>query len=143
LRKNTQVCASKLCQKSSFGIVQQHIDASIPSGIQTPLNPFAPWLVSQSERCAMKITPKAALVAFTITILPFASAGPVSARNNVGVSLNFGNISSGYSDGYWNNDHSWHRWNNRSDANRYRAQYQGQYHNMNHTRAANNGWKNR
>ena len=33
-------------------------------------------------------------------------------RDNGAVSLSFGSVAFGYSDGYWDNGHRWHRWNN-------------------------------
>ena len=61
----------------------------------------------------------------------------------VSISFDFGNIVAGYSDGYWDNNHRWHRWSNARQHQEYRNRNANSYHGMRHTRAPNNGWQDR
>jgi hypothetical protein len=62
------------------------------------------------------------------------------ARESVGVSVGFGDIGFGYSDGYWDNGHRWHRWSNDGERASYRN-YQGNHYNdWNHDRDPDEGW---
>jgi hypothetical protein len=62
-------------------------------------------------------------------------------RGNVGVSIGFGDIAFGYRDGYWDNRHHWHHWHHRNDYRSYRDQNGSNYHDDNHYREDNNGWR--
>jgi hypothetical protein len=55
----------------------------------------------------------------------------VPAASAAGIRFNFGNVSMGFSDGYWDNSHRWHNWR-RGEAARYRAQYHDSYHAWRH-----------
>jgi hypothetical protein len=57
--------------------------------------------------------------------------GAVSANAAV-VGFNIGDVSVGYSDGYWDNHHQWHNWAHRNDASRFRAAHSNQYHGWRH-----------
>ena len=61
----------------------------------------------------------------------------------ISFSFNFGTVAVGYSDGYWDNNHRWHRWRNNQEQSRYRAIQGANYYGMRHDRARNNGWDNR
>jgi hypothetical protein len=57
------------------------------------------------------------------------------------ISINFGDIAFGYSDGYWDNGHRWHAWNSDSDARAYRASHGSNFHSWRHDRNSDNGWQ--
>ena len=62
-----------------------------------------------------------------------ASLGSMTAANAaVGVSFDIGNVSVGYSDGYYDKDHNWHRWAHAADARHYRAAHKDAYHTWRH-----------
>ncbi len=51
-------------------------------------------------------------------------------HHNRGVlALTFGDVAFGYNDGYWDNNHSWHRWSNDGEYRNYR-QHGSNYHVM-------------
>ena len=56
----------------------------------------------------------------------------VSANAAVGVGVDIGGISLGFSDGYWDNSHHWHRWAHPEDAQRFRAAHAASYHEWRH-----------
>ncbi len=78
----------------------------------------------------MRITLKKATVAAALTIATLASANFANAA--VGVRFDIGNVAIGYSDGYYDNDHNWHRWAHPADARHYRAAHKDQYHTWRH-----------
>jgi hypothetical protein len=57
------------------------------------------------------------------------------------ISLAFGDVAFGYRDGYWDNGHRWHRWNNDRDYQAYRQHKGNNYHDWNHNRDRDNGWR--
>ena len=78
----------------------------------------------------MKSILHAALVAaapgFAATaIAPAALAG-------VGVSINFGEVSVGYRDGYYDHHHRWHRWHHDNDWQSYRDAHPDNYRDYGH-----------
>jgi hypothetical protein len=58
-----------------------------------------------------------------------------------GISFNFGNVAFGYRDGYWDNDHSWHKWRNSREHRDYRNQHGDSYRNGYHNRYRDHGWQ--
>ena len=62
------------------------------------------------------------------------------SRGGAAISLNFGNVAFGYSDGYWDNGHRWHRWSNANEQRRYQKQRHRNYNNHRHDRDADHGW---
>lgn len=62
-------------------------------------------------------------------------------RHGTVVSIGFGDVAYGYRDGYWDNGHRWHRWNNDHDYNNYRAHHTGYFRDWNHDRNGGNGWQ--
>jgi hypothetical protein len=70
----------------------------------------------------LKIALAAALLA--------GSVGTADAA--VGIGFNLGNVSVGFSDGYWDNNHHWHRWAHRADLERYRSAHGDSYHEWRH-----------
>jgi len=60
--------------------------------------------------------------------------------DSVGISLNFGDVAIGYSDGYWDHHHHWHRWRNSKYRHAYQHWDRAEYHSSRHTHFSNNGW---
>jgi len=57
------------------------------------------------------------------------------------LSISFGDIAFGYSDGYWDNGHRWHAWRNADEARLYRTHSGSNYHAWHHDRDRGNmGW---
>jgi hypothetical protein len=81
---------------------------------------------------------QAAFVAAALVIPSVAVTVPAMARSSV--TVDFGNVSIGFRDGFYDKDHRYHRWA-RHDANAYRAQYQQNYRDMNHNRDHNRSWE--
>ena len=67
-----------------------------------------------------------------VTVLASANAADAQNRNRPAVTVSFGNVGTGYRDGYMGNDHSWHRWEHRNDYVSYRRNRRHQYHDWNH-----------
>lgn len=61
-------------------------------------------------------------------------------RDNAQVSVDFGNIGYGYSDGYWDNEHQWHQWSSNADRDNYSHHHGSRYYDWNHDRDGNDGW---
>jgi hypothetical protein len=60
----------------------------------------------------------------------FAAANvPVVAAPSI--HFDFGNVSLGYSDGYWDNGHKWHAWR-RGELAAYRNEHRDNYHAWRH-----------
>ena len=57
------------------------------------------------------------------------------------ISVDMGGIAFGYSDGYWDNGHTWHRWNSRHDQRAYRDRSGSHYYSRNHDRYGHDGWQ--
>ena len=78
----------------------------------------------------MRIILKSTTVAAALAIATLASATLPSAAARV--TFDIGNVAIGYSDGYYDNDHNWHRWAHAADARHYRAVHKDQYHTWRH-----------
>ena len=70
------------------------------------------------------------IIALGIAGASFASAAPANAA--IGIAFDIGNVAVGYTDGYMDNDHQYHRWEHRSDAEQYRAAHMDRYHAYRH-----------
>jgi hypothetical protein len=57
------------------------------------------------------------------------------------IAVDIGGIAFGYTDGYWDNGHTWHRWNNKSDMRAYRDRSGSHYYSRSHNHYGNNGWQ--
>ena len=79
------------------------------------------------------------LAGATITSLT-VSATPARAAN---VTFDLGDVAIGYSDGYWDRDHHWHKWQNTKHREAYQHNEGAEYHATAHTRAPNQGWHER
>jgi hypothetical protein len=55
-----------------------------------------------------------------------------SAHAAVTVGFDIGNVAIGYTDGYYDNDHHWHRWAHRNDLSHFRAAHADMYHGWRH-----------
>lgn len=62
-------------------------------------------------------------------------------RDNAQVSVDFGSIAYGYSDGYWDNTHRWHQWPNGNERDNYRNYRGSHYNDWNHDRDGDDGWR--
>ena len=68
-----------------------------------------------------------------------AAALPAAAEVNI--SIDPGSIAFGYSDGYWDRDHHWHKWHSPGDAAWYRSHYAEHYYDHHHDRDHEGGWR--
>ncbi len=89
---------------------------------------------------------KGAAAALTLAAICLTAAAPAAARDaytnrHGAVSFSLGNVAFGYRDGYWDNDHAWHKWRNNRDYRSYRGHQGGSFHNWNHNRDADHGWQ--
>lgn len=57
------------------------------------------------------------------------------------IAVDVGGIAFGYADGYWDNGHTWHRWNNRHDQRAYRYRSGSHYYSRDHDHYSNAGWQ--
>lgn len=69
----------------------------------------------------------AAIAALTTTL-----AVMPAARAAVGISFDIGNVAVGYSDGYYDHDHHWHRWAHHADMQRWQHEHASDWHNWRH-----------
>ena len=56
----------------------------------------------------------------------------VGVANAAVVGFNIGDVSLGFSDGYWDNAHHWHKWRRHADLEAYRAAHADAYHEWRH-----------
>jgi len=70
-----------------------------------------------------------AAIALALAGASLATAGTANAAR---VGFDIGNVSLGFSDGYWDNGHHWHRWAHHSDAVAYRTAHADMYHEWRH-----------
>ena len=70
----------------------------------------------------------------SIIVLGLASAAGSASLANAAARVTFdiGNVAIGYSDGYMDNNHQYHRWTRRSDAQQYRTAHKDQYRGYRH-----------
>ena len=59
------------------------------------------------------------------------------------VTFNTGDVGIGYSDGYWDRHHAWHKWSNDADRDAYRKSKEAEYHEWRHDRDKDMGWHER
>lgn len=87
----------------------------------------------------MKRGLQAALIATAISAGALAPLGIAQAAD-VSVQFDAGNVAFGYSDGYWDRDHRWHRWPNAAARNSWQGENKGHYYAHSHTRYKAAGW---
>ena len=83
-----------------------------------------------------------ALAGATLTGVVTVGVTPAYAAD-VGVSFNLGDVAIGYSDGYWDHNHQWHKWQSAKHRQAYQHADGAEYHATKHTRTANQGWHER
>ena len=72
----------------------------------------------------------AAFIAVATLGLSVGLSGTANAA--VGISFDIGSVAMGYSDGYYDNDHHWHRWRHHADLEQYRSAHADNYHEWRH-----------
>ena len=82
-------------------------------------------------------------LALTGATLTGVVAGASTAHAAVGISFNLGDVAIGYTDGYWDHDHNWHKWQSTKHRQAYQHADGAEYHGTRHTRVANQGWHER
>lgn len=55
--------------------------------------------------------------------------------------VDFGNVTVGYQDGYWDNRRTWHQWNDDRHRQSYRDYRGSRYSDWNHDRDGGDGWR--
>jgi len=73
---------------------------------------------------------KSAVVMLALVGAPLAAIPAANAA--VGITFDIGNVAVGYSDGYYDNDHNFHRWAHRQDAKRFQAERKEAYRTWRH-----------
>ncbi len=71
------------------------------------------------------------LTATMMTALFVATIG-AGAAHAAGIGFRIGNVSIGYSDGYYDTHHRWHRWARRADMDAWRHAHADGYHDWRH-----------
>ena len=82
---------------------------------------------------------KGALVAVALAGAPALYTAPAHAAVDFSVTL--GNAAFGYSDGYWDRDHRWHRWRNAAEHRYYREHFADHYYKVRHDHGKHKGWR--
>ena len=57
------------------------------------------------------------------------------------ITVDTGAIAFGYSDGYWDNSHNWHRWHDKNEMRAYRDHSGSHYYDRDHSHYDNDGWQ--
>jgi hypothetical protein len=63
-----------------------------------------------------------------------------SRADDFAFSFNTGDVAFAYTDGYWDNNHVWHRWHNQREMREYRTRYHDHWHAWRHNRDRDHGW---
>jgi hypothetical protein len=79
----------------------------------------------------MRTILKTVTIAMAVAGAALVGGGTANAAN-VRARFDIGNVAVGFSDGYYDNDHNFHRWARSSDARRYRVAHKEQYHTWRH-----------
>ena len=82
-----------------------------------------------------------AIAALALAAAPMATTSPAAAAENLSVSVTSGNIAFGYSDGYWDQTHQWHRWHGRDEAQAWRQHNAAHYYDRRHDADKDAGWR--
>ncbi len=84
---------------------------------------------------------KGALLVVALAGAPAMVSAPAHAES-VDFSVRLGNAAFGYSDGYWDREHRWHRWRNAAEHRYYREHYAEHYYKVRHDNdRRHNGWR--
>jgi hypothetical protein len=92
------------------------------------------------RRQLMHRTIKIAVVALALVGGSLVVGSPAMA-DNVTIGISPGGFAFGYTDGYWDRDHNWHGWQNREEAERFRAENRDHYYDRKHDEERNEGWR--
>jgi hypothetical protein len=80
-----------------------------------------------------------ALSAGTASAQPYPEQHAQRTADVVSVDVN--GIAFGYRDGYWDNGHHWHKWQDKAASSAYRSRTDAHYNDYNHDRDPNMGWQ--
>jgi hypothetical protein len=69
-------------------------------------------------------------------------AGIPAIAADVSVGVGNGGIAFGYNDGYWDRGRNWHAWQNREEADHWRAENREHYYDRGHDSDRDHGWRN-
>jgi hypothetical protein len=92
----------------------------------------------------MKSSMKIALIALAVGGSSLALSVPAMAADSVTVTTTTagpGGIAFGYNDGYWDQAHSWHAWENEQAMTTYRTANSTHYYAYKHDRDPDAGWR--
>jgi hypothetical protein len=88
---------------------------------------------------------KIALIALAVSGSSLVLGLPAMAADSVSVttttSTGPGGIAFGYSDGYWDQAHTWHAWENQQAMTTYRTTNHEHYYEYKHDRDPDAGWR--
>ena len=81
------------------------------------------------------------LAALVAALLASGSLAPITAAHAaVSVQFDAGSVAFGYSDGYWDQGHKWHKWPNTSARNEWRTHNTAHYYSHAHSHDKAAGW---
>lgn len=89
----------------------------------------------------MRIITASAVFVLSLALAPAVQTTRAFAADNVTVAVGNGGVAFGYSDGYWDQSHKWHNWENKSAADRFRAENKDHYYDSKHDSAPAAGWR--
>jgi hypothetical protein len=98
---------------------------------------------THTRETQVKNTLKSIAIALALTGAALTGANTAARADNVSVSFHLGDVAIGFSDGYWDHDHHWHRWHSSRHRHAYEHAHGSEYYAYRHTRVANNGWHDR
>ncbi len=87
-------------------------------------------------RCALR----SMFLALALTGGSLAVALPAVAAG-ASVVGGIGGIAFGYSDGYWDQDHHWHKWRNQPQATEFRREHHVYFYDHRHDADRDHGWR--
>jgi hypothetical protein len=88
----------------------------------------------------MRRTMTFAIATLAFAAAPLATIPPPAAAQGVSVTIN-PDIAFGYSDGYWDRNHQWHKWRNHEESEGWRRQNADHYYDRQHDREKDAGWR--
>ena len=89
----------------------------------------------------MRIILATALIGLSLVTASAVPTRQALAADNVTVGISNGGVAFGYSDGYWDRGHTWHNWENKDAADRFRAENKDHYYDAKHDSAPVGGWR--
>jgi hypothetical protein len=87
----------------------------------------------------MRCTLRSALVASALISGSLAVAAPAMAAN-LTAGAGDGGIAFGYSDGYWDQGHHWHKWRDKRQAAEFRKEHGDHFYARKHDADRDHGW---